>query len=166
MHDVVVNELEEHLAQKASPALPGGVSSALPGGVSPEFYAHLAACEKCRTEVESIAQVSALLSELSPERDGGMEPSPFFYTRVAASIVEHQNTDHWGLLAPGAAFFRRVAFASLLLLAGLGSYLVMQNGDVQGTDPATIMAQHDGTSDHAASSDRDLMLATLASYGQ
>lgn len=148
MHDIVLNELEEHLAQKASP----------------EFSAHLASCPECRAEVESIAQVSALLSELRPDVEAGMEPSPFFYTRVAAGIVEHQNTGHWGLLAPGAAFFRRVAFASLLLLAGLGSYLVMQNGDVTGTDAATIMAQHDGTADHAASSDRDLMLATLASY--
>jgi hypothetical protein len=166
MHDIVVNELEEHLARKASPALRRGVGVPSRGDVSPEFQAHLASCGECRAELESIEQVSALLAELKPEQDAGMEPSPFFYTRVAAGIVEHQRKDHWGLLAPGAAFFRRVAFASLLLLAGLGSYLVMQNGDVTGTDPATIMAQHDATTDHTASSDRDLMLATLASYGQ
>jgi hypothetical protein len=150
MHDVVVNELEEHLAGSASAA----------------FHAHVASCRECRAEVESIAHVSALLSELRSERDSAVEPSPFFYTRVAASIVDHQNTGHWGILAPGAAFFRRVAFASLLVLAGLGSYLVMQEGDINGTDAATIMAQHDATTDHDASSDRDMMLVTLASYGQ
>jgi hypothetical protein len=153
MHDDVVNELEEHLA----------------GTASPEFYAHLAACSSCRTEVESIAQVSQLLPELRSDPETAAAPSPFFYTRVAASIIEHQNTDHWGLLAPGAAFFRRVAFASLVVLACLGSYLVVREGDVsleRGTDAAAVMAQHDGTTDHAASSDRNLMLVTLASYGE
>ena len=154
MHDLVVNELEEHLA----------------GTASMEFHAHLAACPACRTEVESIAQVSQLLAELRSDTETA--PSPYFYTRVAASIVEHQNTDHWGLLAPGAAFFRRVAFASLVVLACLGSYLVMREGDVsgmsvtRGTDAAAVIAQHDVTDDHAASSDRNLMLVTLASYGE
>lgn len=151
MHDVVVNELEEHLAGKASPA----------------FHGHLASCQNCRAEVESIAIVSGLLAELRAEPDAAAaEPSPFFYTRVASSIIDHQNTDHWGLLAPGAAFFRRVAFAALLVLASLGSYLVMHENDISGTDAATIMAQHDVTTDHPASSDRDLMLVTLSSYGQ
>jgi len=153
MHDVVVKELEDHLAGSASSA----------------FHGHLASCPKCRAEIESITRVSKLLAELRFEpgaESGTAVPSPFFYTRVASGIVEHQNTDHWGLLAPGAAFFRRVAFASLLVLAGLGSYLVMREGDVSGTDTATIMAQHDVTADHAASADRDLMLVTLASYGE
>jgi len=148
MHDVVVNELEDHLAGNASPA----------------FHGHLANCQTCRAEVESIARVSEMFAELrSPE---AVEASPFFYTRVASGIVRHESTNYWGLLAPGAAFFRRVAFASLLLLAGLGSYLVMREGDISGTDAVTIMAQHDVTADHAASADRDLMLMTLASYGQ
>jgi hypothetical protein len=153
MHDAVVNELEEHLAGTASPAV----------------HAHLAACAECRTEVESIVRVSRLLGELKANPGTEAEPSPYFYTRVAASIVEHQNTDHWGLLAPGAAFFRRVAFASLVVLACLGSYLVMREGDVtidRGTDATAVIAQHDATADHAASSDRNLMLVTLASYGE
>ena len=154
MHDVVVNELEEHLA----------------GTASTEFHAHLAACPACRTEVESIARLSQLLAELKSDPETAAAPSPYFYTRVAASIVEHQNTDHWGLLAPGAAFFRRVAFASLVVLACLGSYLVMREGDTSmidhGTDAAAVIAQHDVTDDHAASSDRNLMLVTLASYGE
>jgi hypothetical protein len=152
MHDVVVNELEEHLAGNASPA----------------FHGHLDSCQTCRAEVESIAGVSGLFAELRSDPETAPETMPFFYTRVAAGIVEHQNTGHWGLLAPGAAFFRRVAFASLVVLASLGSYLVMREGDItpSGTDAATIMAQHDVTADHAASSDRDLMLVTLASYGK
>lgn len=150
MHEVVLKELEDHLAGSASPA----------------FHGHLASCRECREEVASMAGISDLLAELRSEPESAPEPPPFFYTRVAASIVEHQNTDHWGLLAPGAAFFRRVAFASLLLLAGLGSYLVTREGNVSGTDAATIMAQRDVTGGDNTSSSRDLMLVTLASYGQ
>jgi len=148
MHDAVVNELESHLAKNT---------------VSPGFHSHLASCPACRAEVDSIAEVSGLLAELRAEPETSPQPSPFFYTRVAANIVEHQRTDHWGLLAPGAAFFRRVAFASLLLLAGLGSYLVTRQSD-SGTDTATVLAGHDAIAVHADSSDRDLILATLASY--
>lgn len=151
MHDPVVNELEDYLAGKASPA----------------FHGHLASCQDCRAEVESIAEISGMLAVLRSDPETATQPSPFFYTRVAAGIVEHQNTGHWGLLAPGAAFFRRVAFASLLLLASLGSYLVMREGDIIPTaDAVTIIAQHDSTADHAASADRDVMLVTLASYGE
>lgn len=150
MHDPVVNELEDYLEGKASPA----------------FHSHVAACEACRTEVESIAGVSELLAELRPDAGRAVQPSPFFFTRVAANIVEQENTHHWGLLAPGAAFFRRVAFASLLLLAGLGSYLVMRETEIPGTDAVTIMAQHDATAEHSASADRDVMLVTLANYGE
>lgn len=151
MHDPVVNELENYLAGMASPA----------------FHGHLASCQTCRTEVESIAEVSRMLALLREDPEHAIQPSPFFFTRVAAGIVEHQNTDHWGLLAPGAAFFRRVAFASLLLLAGLGSYLVMREGDIStAADAVTIIARHDATADHAASADRDVMLVTLASYGE
>jgi predicted anti-sigma-YlaC factor YlaD len=154
MHDVVVNELEEYLADMASP----------------EFHAHLAGCQDCRAEVESVASVSSMIAELRFDPETQVAPSPFFYTRVAAGIVEREKTNHWGLLAPGAAFFRRVAFASLVVLACLGSYLVMHEGDIaagkSGTDAATILAQHDVTADHAVSADRDLMLVTMASYGE
>jgi hypothetical protein len=151
MHDPVVNELEDYLAGKASPA----------------FHGHLSSCQECRAEVESIAEVSEALAVLGADAETAVRPSPFFYTRVAATIVQHENTGHWGLLAPGAAFFRRVAFASLLLLAGLGSYLVMHEGDIIPTaDAVTIIAQHDSTADHAASADRDVMLVTLAGYGE
>lgn len=147
MHDVFVNEFEKHLAGNASPA----------------FHAHLASCVECRQEAESIARVSDLFAELRPPSENVAEPSPFFYTRVVAGIGHESNTG-WSLLSPGAAFFRRVAFASLLVLAGLGSFLVVREGNSSGADAAAIMAQHDVTTAHAESSDRDLMLVTLASY--
>jgi len=171
MHDIVVDELETHLSgggeyQRASRA----------------FYAHLDACADCRVQVAKMEDVSMLLRELrfdpefatendnlysyaSPE--GVAQPSLGFYSRVRSQIVEDQQKEGWGLFSPGAAFFRRIAFASLLLLAGLGSFLVTRESSLNssgGTDAAAIMAQHDPTAAHSEKSDRDRMLVTLATY--
>jgi anti-sigma factor RsiW len=152
MHDIVVDELETHLN----------------GGASRAFYAHLDSCADCRAEVAGMDELSLLLRELrsSPENAAaaGVEPPLGFYNRVRYRIVERQQKEAWGLFSPGAAFFRRVAVASLLLLAGLGSFLVTRESSFSGTDAASIMAQHDPVADHSESSDRDRMLVTLATY--
>ncbi|HWE51216.1 MAG TPA: hypothetical protein VG273_15595, partial [Bryobacteraceae bacterium] len=112
MHDAAIEELERHLSGNASSA----------------FYAHLAVCEECRVEVGEMENLSAMFREFRADmrsaEQAAPEPRLGFYNRVAGVIVEHQRTDFLGLFAPGAAFFRRVAFGSLILLAGLGSYLV------------------------------------------
>jgi hypothetical protein len=159
MHDAAIDELERHLSGNASSA----------------FYAHLAVCEECRVEVTEMESLSATFTEFRADvqnaafQTGAPEPRLGFYNRVAGEIIEHQRTDFRGLFAPGAAFFRRIAFASLLLLAGLGSYLVSHESSfapVAGTDPATIMASHDPSVDHPAGSDRDRLLVTLATYSE
>jgi hypothetical protein len=151
MHDAALDELERHLSGNASSA----------------FYAHLAVCEECRIEVGEMENLSAMFQELRTDLDNTPQPRLGFYNRVAVQIIEHERKDYRGLFAPGAAFFRRVAFASLLLLAGLGSYLVSHESSfapVAGTDPATIMASHDPSLDHAGGSDRDRLLVTLATW--
>jgi anti-sigma factor RsiW len=153
MHDIVIDELERHLSGNASRA----------------FYGHLDACPACRTEVAQMDELSVLLRELrcaDPENQLESAPQPplGFYNRVAWNIVDQQKKEAWGLFSPGAVFFRRVAFASLLLLAGLGSFLVSHEASFSGTDAATIMAQHDPATAHSESSDRDRMLVTLATY--
>jgi hypothetical protein len=150
MHDIVVDELERHLSGNASRA----------------FYDHLDLCESCRTEIAGMDELSALLRELRPaeSRVDEPQPSPYFYNRVTWHIVENQPRVAWGLFSPGTAFFRRVAFASLLLLAGLGSFLVSREASFSGTDAAAIMAQHDPAISHTESADRDRMLVTLATY--
>lgn len=149
MHDIVVDELERHLSGSASRA----------------FYDHLDLCEPCRTEIAGMDELSALLRELRPAAlDSAPQPSPYFYNRVTWSIVENQGRQAWGLFSPGTAFFRRVAFASLLLLAGLGSFLVSREASFSGTDAAAIMAQHDPAVAHPESADRDRMLVTLATW--
>jgi hypothetical protein len=157
MHDVAIDELERHLS----------------GNASSTFYAHLAVCEECRTEVGEMENLSAMFRELRAEVQSTSAPEPRlgFYNRVAGEIIGHQRTDFLGLFAPGAAFFRRVAFTSLLMLAGLGSYLVSHEssfpavaGPAGGMDPAWIMASHDPSVEHPADSDRDRLLLTLATY--
>ncbi len=153
MHDAAINELERHLSGNASSA----------------FYAHLAVCEECRVEVGEMENLSAMFREFRADIQNAPEPRLGFYNRVAGQIIEHQRTDFRGLFAPGAVFFRRVAFGSLLLLAGLGSYLVSHESSfapVAGTDPATIMASHDPSLDHPGGSDRDRLLVTLATYSE
>jgi anti-sigma factor RsiW len=154
MHDIVIEELETHLSG-------GGVYQT----ASREFYAHLAGCDACRVEVSEMDELSVLLRELKPAPASPvLEPTLGFYARVRNEIVEKQQKEVWGLFSPGAAFFRRIAFASLLLLAGLGSFLVTRESSFSGTDAASIMAQHDPVAAHSASSDRDRMLVTLATY--
>lgn len=162
MHDIVVDELETHLSG-------GGVYKK----ASRAFYAHLDACADCRAEVAGMDDLSSLLRELrwspenAPEQDSAAtlpQPSLGFYNRVRYRIVEKQQKEAWGLFSPGAAFFRRIAFASLLLLAGLGSFLVSRESSFSGTDAASIMAQHDPVAAHSEASDRDRMLVTLATY--
>ena len=150
MHDIVVDELERHLSGSASRA----------------FYNHLDGCAECRAEVAGMEEVSLLLREFRAEPESVPEPSFFFYNRVASRIVEHERKEAWGLFSPGVAFFRRVAFVSVLLLAGLAGYLITSQSSSSGagTDAATIMGQHDPSVDHQNGSDRDHMLVTLATY--
>jgi anti-sigma factor RsiW len=157
MHDVVIEGLERHLSGSGTPA----------------FRAHLEACPDCRAAVAQMESLSLMFRDLRSGIDSvaGTAPEPRlgFYNRVAGEIIEHQRKEAWGLFSPGAVFFRRIAFASLLLLAGLGSYLVSREsaftGDVAaGQDAAAIMASHDTGLNHSEVSDRDRMLVTLSTY--
>ncbi len=158
LHDIVMDELETHLSG-------GGIAKR----ASRAFYAHLEGCEPCRVEVAELDNLSTLLRDLrfeagsSAEDLSAAEPSLGFYNRVRYRIVADRQKEAWGLFSPGAAFFRRVAFASLLLLAGLGSFLISRESSLRGTDAATFMAQHDPAADHS-DADRDRMLVTLANY--
>ena len=153
MHEIAIDGLERHLAGNASQA----------------FYAHLAICEECRAEVAEMEQLSALFRDFQsgPETDLPPEPRLGFLNRVEMQIIDHQRKEAWGLFAPDMAFFRNVAFASLMLLAGLGGYLFtheIQFADNGGADAAAIMAQHDPSADHSESADRDRLMVTLATY--
>ncbi len=166
MHDIVVDELERHLSGR-------GVYK----NASRAFYAHLDVCAGCRAEVAEMDDLSMLLRELRWDAENAAEnaagnavgnaavqPSLGFYSGIRYRILEKQRKEAWGLFSPEAAFFRRVVFASLLLLAGLGSFLVTRESSFSGMDAAAIMAQHDPAADHSEATDRDRMLVTLATW--
>jgi anti-sigma factor RsiW len=153
-HDILVDQFEQYLA----------------GHATQEFHDHLAICPDCRREVAAMETVVDLfhenfragLQETSVET--AIQPPPGFYNRLAGHIVERQRSEFWGLFSPGVIFFRRVALASLLLLAGLGGFLVTREVSEEGADAVSIMAQHDVSSVHSESADRDHLLVTLANY--
>jgi predicted anti-sigma-YlaC factor YlaD len=155
LHDIVVDELERHLSGHASRA----------------FHDHLDQCPGCRAEVAAMTEFSKLMQEFRATPETATQPPLGFYNRVANRIVEKQRHEAWGLFSPGAAFFRRIAFASLLLLAGLGSFLVTRETSYvasapmvsSGSGPA-VAIEHDLSDDHAPSADRDRMFVTLATF--
>lgn len=156
LHDIVVDELERHLSGTASRA----------------FHDHLDGCPGCRSEVAAIAELSRLIQEFRLEPETAAQPLLGFYNRVANRIINNQRREAWGLFSPGATFFRRIAFASLLLLAGLGGFIASrESAYMPGAPPApgardVAIIQHNLADDHAPSADRDRMFVTLATYRQ
>jgi anti-sigma factor RsiW len=155
LHDIVVDEIERHLSGNASRA----------------FHDHLDECPGCRAELAAMTDISELMRDLRLAPEAAAQPPLGFYNRVANRIVEDQRREAWGLFSPGAAFFRRVAFASLLLLAGLGSFLVTRETSYVASAPVVssdsgpgVAIEHDLSDDHAPSADRDRMFVTLATF--
>lgn len=159
MHDPVIDELERHFSGNATRA----------------FYTHLDTCPECRAQVAAMDETAQMLRELRGDTAAAEIPLGF-YNKVSFRIVEDERRQAWGLFSPGVQFFRRVAFASLLVLAGIGSYLVLQentfsvvgsapsSSPVRNIDAAAIISQHDPTVSHDDGADRDHMLVTLSNY--
>jgi anti-sigma factor RsiW len=143
MHQVILDRLEGYL-------------SGAPGGR--EFTAHLGTCEECRTQVREMQEVSSAFRALRATEE--VAPAAGFYARVAERLESARPGSLWRLVWLDPAFGRRVAFASLLTLAILGSYLITRETDYSAgpSRPEVIMAQQ-GPGDNP-----DMMLATLASY--
>lgn len=148
-HDIVIEELERHLSGNASAA----------------FYKHLDACGDCRAEVAAMTELSSAVRVLEVDPESVPEVPAAFYNRLAITINNQQQRQAWGLFSLSEIFFRRVAFASLMLLAALGSYLVTRETSYTGENAVAIIAQHDTSPEsHQAGQDRDYILLTLANY--
>lgn len=155
MHQVIVDGLEEYLARTASTA------------VRERLEAHLATCAPCREEVAEMESLQQWMAVLKPDEQ--FAPPAGFAAHVWDRIDQQRPNPFWAAyLDP--VFFRRTAFACLLLLALLGSYLVSRDtGYSYGSPgPETVIAienSNPGFTDSPAR-DRDMMLTTLASYKQ
>jgi|SRR5579872_3668129 len=143
MHQVILDRLEDYLS--GSPC-------------SREFTAHLDSCEGCRVEVLEMRELSGALSALKALEV--LTPGLGFYARVAQCVDQQRPRSLWNIFWLDPAFGKRVAFASLMTLVVLGSYLISRETDYSAgpTKPETIMASQ------APADSPDTMLATLASY--
>ncbi len=150
-HDIIAEEFERHLSGNASQA----------------FYAHLAACPECRTEVAEMDELSAFVADLKGTEELAIPVPPGFYNRVATGIRDQQGVGVWDLFSHSALFFRRMAFAALVVLAVMGSLLATRDEREAGVEDATaIMARHDAFAAHEESADRENLLVALVSYGR
>jgi hypothetical protein len=149
MHNVVEKGLEDHLA----------------GSVNREFDSHLAQCAPCREEVEGMMQVSGLLAAL--RADNEVAPPLGFSSRLLGSIQDRRRRSIWSVFTIDPSFIRKLAVASLLILAAFGSYLASQPEDplalIRHT-PEAVMASHDPAAAPDDPQHMNGMLMTLATY--
>jgi hypothetical protein len=150
MHDEILNEFEEYLSGEP---------------VSRSFTQHLEICPPCAREMSEMEQLSQSLQSLRIEEAAAITPPLGFYAKVARSIEVEQKVPVWGIFAPDLQFFRKIAFAALMLLAVLGSYLVSRESGyaTPATEQATL-TEHDSTVPHESPADRQHIAVTLAAF--
>ncbi len=149
MHRVIEQSLEEYLE----------------GSATPEFTSHLRACEQCRRELSAIQETSRLFTDLRSEEI--FEPSPSFTARVLVQVGETRAMSvpsFWSLFSLNPTFGKRVAFAALLLLGVIGSYVVNQERDYAAGPPSIELVMNDNQPAQVPASDSDRMLVKLTSY--
>ncbi|HEY7388251.1 MAG TPA: zf-HC2 domain-containing protein [Bryobacteraceae bacterium] len=151
MHAAVLDRLEQYLSGTLSPA------------DTREFEAHLNTCEACREEVHSMREVSECFTSLRPEQT--LYPSSGFYAGIMQQVGRQTiRPTFTGLFSWRFAFGRRVAFASVAMLAILGSYLWVRESAYQPAPTAeTVMAQQESPAFDSGPA-QDNMLVTLTTY--
>jgi anti-sigma factor RsiW len=114
MDDLMKENLEDHLA------------GMLAGERKSEFEAYLAKHPKAAEELARFEESAELLRMLRSE-DGdemSLRPAPGFYGRVMRQVNDERGVPFWMVfLEP--LLLRRLAFASLMWLALLGSYIAV-----------------------------------------
>ena len=150
MHAVVMQGLEEYLSGTLKPAARRTID------------AHLGLCAACRSELQTMQEVSQCFGSLRSEE--AVVPAPGFYARVQQQLEQPAVPSAAALLGLDFAFGRRLVFASLLTLAVLGTYLVSRETAYSGgLSPEAIMAQQESPSFESAPAP-DNMLVTLTAY--
>ncbi len=152
MHGAVLDRLEDYLSGTLKPA------------DRREIEAHLSTCEVCREEVQSMQELSDCMASLRPEETP--DPSPGFYSGIVAQVGRQQAAapTFTSLFSWHFAFGRRIAFASLLVLAVLGTYLwIGESVYPAGPTPEGVMAQQESPVFQSGQA-QDNMLVTLTAY--
>jgi anti-sigma factor RsiW len=151
MHAAVLDRLEEYLSGALNPA------------DTREFEAHLNTCDLCREEVHSMRELSECFTSLHPEQT--LYPSSGFYAGILEQVGRQTARPTFtSFFSWQFAFGRRMAFASLAMLAILSSYLWMRESAYQPSpSPEAVMAQQESPSFDSGPA-QDNMLVTLTAY--
>jgi anti-sigma factor RsiW len=116
MHEPVFTHLEEYL----SGTLTGPDYDAVEG--------HLAGCSPCRHEVAELRELTGLFGAMRPERE--FEAGPGFYGGVMNRVEAQAAGSFWNFFLD-AGFARRLAYASVALVALVSTYWVSQPRDTE-----------------------------------
>jgi anti-sigma factor RsiW len=151
MHAVIVDRLEDYLADTLEPA------------GRREVEAHLVACPGCREEIAELREVSSLFECL---RAGEIEEAaPGFYAGVMRRVDERRSVPVFaGWFALDLALGRRLVFASLMTLAVLGTYLVSRETGYSPTPSAEAVMAQEYVPGFDSAPAPDQMLVTLTAY--
>ena len=162
MHAVVMDSLEEYLSGALEPA------------VERTIEAHLSVCPACREEVRSMQDVSQLFVSFRTGEEEVAASAGFFAGVLRQVEAQRPVPSFAGLFALDFMFGRRLVFASLMMLAVLGTYLVTREVEYPAASPApdTVVAErqvsptlNSSPSDNN-SAPADNMLVTLTAYEQ
>jgi hypothetical protein len=151
------------------------------GGTLKNAREHLAQCDECQAEVQSMQEQTALIRELRAPEDFAADLRPGFYARVMERIEAEGPISIWNLFIE-SAFGRRIAVASLALALLIGVYVVTSERSAENSTIAlesqqaateqTIVAGEDAPAreitrvdqSQTDQSSQDAVLANLVTY--
>lgn len=153
MHAVIFVKLEEYLGGRLEPAELRDIET------------HLSACGACREEIRGMQDVSQWLGALLADEAETWDIAPGFTAKVLEQVGRRKPVPAFAsFFALHLEFGRRSVFASLLMLAVVGGYLVSHESHYSaGPSPEAILAQQNSPGFEAASAENN-MLATLTAY--
>ena len=152
MHAVMLENLEEYLAGTLERVQFRAVE------------AHLNTCGACREEIRGMQDVSQLFGALRPDETESWGIAPGFAAKVMEQVGRRKPVPAFAsFFALNLEFGRRVVFASLLMLAVVGGYLVTHESQYPtGQSPEAILAQQNAPGFEANAENN--MLVTLTAY--
>jgi anti-sigma factor RsiW len=155
MHAVMMENLEEYLAGTLEPA------------ELRDIEAHLSTCGMCREEIRGIEDVAGLFGALRRDESETWAIAPGFAAKVMEQVGRRKPVPAFAsFFALNTAFGRRLVFASLLIVAVLGGYLVSHESQFPvGPSPEAILAQQNATGFETGLAENN-MLVTLTAYEQ
>jgi len=150
-----MENLEEYLAGTLEPA------------ELRDIEAHLSTCGMCREEIRGMEDVTGLFATLRRDQSETWDIAPGFTAKVMAQVGRRKAApamaSFFGL---NTAFGRRLVFASLMIVAVLGGYLVSHESQFPvGPSPEAILAQQNSTGFESGLAENK-MLFLLTAYEQ